>query len=107
MNLNAFNDWFQSKVYHPIKETKQKTVLVSDRATYDTFLDELDRRLPTSWNKSKIIDGIAWWYRTRDEWLLTWNIKTNHQLIKHASKMYPSQKNKIPKICQCAKGIKV
>ena len=42
-------------IFRAIKETKQKSVLASERAAYQTFLDEQDRRPTTSWGKSKLL----------------------------------------------------
>ena len=99
MNWSVFSDWCQSKVFPAMKNTKQKSVLVLDRATYHTFLDEQDRRPTTSWNKSKIADAISRWDGIPDDWPLTWRVKkTKDQLLQHAREIYPSPIYKIQKI---------
>ncbi len=75
MNWSVFSSWCESRVFPKIKQTSQKSVVVLDRATYHTFLDEEDRRRTNSWNKSKLSDSIVRWDGVPDDWPLTWRNK--------------------------------
>ena len=97
MNWAVFSDWCEKKVFPSIAATKKTSVVVLDRATYQTVLDEEDRRPVTSWNKSRLIDAI----RRRSCRQLAINLgtyKTKHQLLDYARNIYPSPKYKIQKI---------
>ena len=61
MNWSVFSDKCESKVFPTMKLTKKKSILVLDRATYHTFLDEEDKRPVTSLNKARLADSIARW----------------------------------------------
>ncbi len=67
MNWSVFSSWCESKVFPKIKQTSQKSVVVLDRATYHTFIDEEDRRPTNSWNKSKLSDAIVRWDGVPDD----------------------------------------
>ena len=58
MNWNAFSSWCESKVFPEMMKTNQKSVMVVDRASYHTYLDEDDKRPISSWNKTKLADAI-------------------------------------------------
>ena len=61
MNWNVFSTWCEEKVFPAICNTVRKSVIVLDRATYHTALDEEDRKLIQSWNKSRIAESILRW----------------------------------------------
>ncbi len=91
--------WCESKVYPKIKETNHKAVVVLDRAIYHTFLDDLDRRPTSLWNKSRIADAIVRWNGVPEDWPLTWkHRKTKGELLAQARQIYPSPTYKIQKI---------
>ena len=71
MNWPVFSDWCESKVFPAMKQTKKKSVLVLDRATYHTSLDEEDKRPAMSWNKARLADSIVRWEGIPDDWPLT------------------------------------
>ena len=75
MNWSVFNDLSQSRVFPAIKNTKQKSILVFDRAAYHTLHDEQDPRPTKLWNKSKIADAISQCDGIPDGWHLTWRVK--------------------------------
>ncbi len=55
-----------------MQQTRKKSLMVLDRATYDTVLDEEDRRPVTSWNKKKLAEALKRWDGIPDDWPLTW-----------------------------------
>ena len=82
-----------------MKRTKKKFDLVLDRATYGTFLDEEDKRPPTSWNKARLADSIAQWEGIPEDWPLTWRVKqTNNELLERAREIHLMPTYKIQKI---------
>ena len=72
MNWFVFGNWCESKIFPVMKRIMQKLVLVLDRATCHTFLDEEDKRPITSWNKSKLANAIVKWDGVPDDWPLKW-----------------------------------
>ena len=99
MNWSVLINWCESKIFPAIKRTMQKSVLVLDRATYHTFLDEEDKRPTTSWNKSKLANAIARWDGIPYDWPLTWRVqKSKNELLEQAREIYPSPRYKIQKI---------
>ena len=58
MNWNVFSRWCETTVFPKIAATGKSSVVVLDRATYYSVLDDEDRRPVTSWNKARIIDSI-------------------------------------------------
>ena len=99
MNWFVFSNWCESKAFPAMKRTMQKSVLVLDRATYHTFLDEEDKRPTTFWNKSKLANDIARWYGIPEDWPLKWRLqKSKNELLEQAREIYPSPTYKIQKI---------
>ena len=84
-----------------MKRTKKKSVLVLDRATNQAFLLEEVKRPATSWNKARLVDSIARWERTTDEWPLTCRIKKKrNELLEQAIEIYPMHSYKIQKVAR-------
>ena len=99
MNWDVFSDWCERVVFPRIAATNKSSVVVLDRATYHTVVDEEDRRPVTCWNKARLIDAIRRWGGPPDDWPLTWaKKKSKHQLLDFARSIYPSPKYKIQKI---------
>ena len=72
MNWNVFSDWYNSVVFPAIAARRENAVLVLDRATYHTYIDEEDKRPNTSWIKTLVIDSIVRWGGRSEDWPLTW-----------------------------------
>ena len=99
MNWDVFSSWCENTVFPEIKKTNAKSVVVLDRATYHTVLDDDDRYPVTSWNKSRLISAIDRWGGAPDDWVLTWKRKMKKaSLLEQARAMYPAPKYKIQKI---------
>lgn len=99
MNWDVFSNWCTTKVFPAIAKHKKKSVLVLDRATYHTKLDDEDRRPTTAWNKAKLSDAIIRWKGVPDEWPENWKMKkTKSQLLEQARKIYPTPTYKIQKL---------
>ena len=99
MNWNVFGHWCESKVFPALKKIGRKSVLVLDRATYRTVLDENDKRPVEARNKKRIVDSIIRWNGVPDDWTLNWaHQKSKSQLLDQAKKIYPAPKYKIQKI---------
>lgn len=99
MNWAVFSDWCRNKVFPAIERTGQKSVIVLDRASYHTKLDDEDRRPVQSWNKTRLIDSILRWGGVPISWPSEWKTKkTKSQLLEYAKKIYPNPKYKIQKI---------
>ena len=99
MNWNVFSHWSESKVFPSVKKIGRKSVLVLDRATYHTVLDENDKRQVQAWNKKRLVDSILRWKGVPDNWPLNWaHQKSKSQLLEQAKKIYPAPKYKIQKI---------
>lgn len=99
MNWDVFSDWCMSEVFPAIAATKKSSVLVLDRATYHTKLDDEDRRPVTSWNKARIIRSIDLWGGPPVNWNTDWRTKkTKAQLLEYARSIYPAPKYKIQKM---------
>ena len=82
-----------------MKQTKKKSVLVLDWATYHTFLDEEGKFPATSWNNTRLADSIARWVGIPDDWPLTKGVKkTKNELLERARELYPMPTYKIQKI---------
>ena len=74
-------------------------MIVLDRATYHTVLDEEDRKPVGAWNKTRLIESIERQGGAPDDWPLTWATqKTENQLLYSAKKIYSTRKYKIQKI---------
>ncbi len=58
MNWNVFSHYCELKVFPAMQQTRKTSLMVLDRATYHTVLDEEDRRPVTSWNKEKLADAL-------------------------------------------------
>ena len=71
MNWNVFRDWRNSVVFPAIAARMENSVLVLDRATYHTYIDEEDKRPNTSWNKNRISDSIVRSGGPSEDWPLT------------------------------------
>ena len=96
MNWFVFSNWCESKVFPAGKRTIQKSVLVLDRATYHTFLDEEDKRPTTCWNKSNLANAVVRWDGIPDDWPLAWRVqKSKNELYEQAREIYPSPTYKI------------
>ena len=94
MNWDVFSHWFEYKVFLKLASSGHKSVLVLDRATYHTVLDDEGRKPVTSWNKNGLVSAIRRWGEP-----LTWaSRKTKHQLLEYARKVYPCSKYKIQQI---------
>ena len=101
MNQNVFSDWCNSVVLPAIAARSENAVLVLDRATYHTYIDEEDKRPNTSWNKNRISDSIARWRGPSEDWPLTCRYKkTKAQLLEEARRIYPSPTYKIQKMAR-------
>lgn len=50
---------------------RKKSVFVIDRGTYDTVLNEEDRRPVTSWNKIRLCNRTNSWGGAPDDWILS------------------------------------
>jgi len=99
MNWNVFSDWCEKRVFPAIKATGKKSVIVLDRATYHTHLDDDDRKPTKAWNKKRLGDAIVRWGGQPDDWPLTWRKKkTKAQLFEQALLMYPAPIYSIQKI---------
>ena len=99
MNWDVFSHWCETVVFQKITATKKKSVVVLDRVTYHTVLNDEDQRPEQSWSKSRLISSINRWGGPPDNWALRWtNQKTKHQLLHHACKIYPTPKYKIQRI---------
>ena len=57
MNLEVFSNWCETIVFPKLKSKGKKVVVVLNRATYHTVLDEEDRRPTTAWNKHRLVDS--------------------------------------------------
>ena len=77
MNWNVFSDWFNSIVFPAIAARRENALLVLDRVTYHTYIDEEEKRPNTSGNKNRISDSIARWGGPSEDWPLTWRYKKN------------------------------
>lgn len=99
MNWSVFSDWCETKVFPAIAKTGKNSVIVFDRATYHTVLDDNDRRPVQSWNKNRLICAILRWGGPPEDWTVEWKSKkTKAQLLEYARKLYPEPKYKIQKI---------
>ena len=99
MNWQVFSRWCETKVIPTIALTGVKSVVVLERATYHTVLDEEDKRQSTSWNKTRLTESIKCWGKAPADWAATWNYaKTKVQLLDYARKIHPSPKCKIQKM---------
>ena len=99
MNWDVFSHWCNTKVFPAIQARGKKAVLVLDRATYHTKLDEEDRRPVTSWNKKRLTESILRWGGPPADWPEHWRSKkTKAQLLEFAKTIYPSPKYKIQKL---------
>lgn len=58
MNWSVFSDCCESKIFPAVKQTKKKSVLALDKVTYQTFLDEEEKRPDMSWNEASLADSI-------------------------------------------------
>ena len=61
MNWHVFSDWCTTKVFPAIAAIGVSSVVVLDRTTYHTALDEEDKRPAASWNKILLIVAIRSW----------------------------------------------
>ena len=96
MNWSVFSHLSQ---FPSLKRRVRKSVLVLDRATYHTVLDEEDKCPVQSWNKKRIVDSTIRWNGVPENWPLTWaHQKSKSQLLEQARKIYPAPKYKIQKI---------
>ena len=68
MNWDVFSNWCETVVFPKIAATKQKSVVVLDRATYHSVLDDEDRRPAQSWSKVRLISSIKRWAGPPDNW---------------------------------------
>ena len=99
MNWDVFSHWCDTKVFPNMKSTGIKSVLVLDRATYHTVIDDADRKPVSSWNKSRICNAISRWGGAPEDWTLNWRARKNKsELLEYARKIYPLPKYKIQKI---------
>ena len=99
MNWEVFSHWCETKVFPASRDTQIPSVLVLDRETYHTVLDEEDRWPVNSWNKKRLADSIVRWEGIPDDWPLNWrNLKSKPQLLQQARNIYPNPKYKIQKI---------
>lgn len=81
-----------------LSATGQKAVLVLDRATYHTKLDDDDRSIEKSWNR-KVFWFIDRWGGSPTYWGSDCTLKkTTFQLLEYAKSVYPSPKFKIQRI---------
>lgn len=77
------------------KNTGEKAVLVLDRATYHTVLDEEDKRPAQSMNISPLSFAIRRWGGAPRDWNADWEkSKTKSQLLEYARKLYTNPKYK-------------
>ena len=82
-----------------MQQLRKKSVVVLDRATYHTVLDDEDKLPVTSWNKGQLVEAIRRWRGAPDNWPLTWvRTKSKYQLLDYARHIYPAPKYKIQKI---------
>ena len=72
MNWNVFSHWCESTVFPKIAATGKSSVVVLDRATYHTVLDDEYRKPVGARNKTRLIDSIKRWGGATDDWPLTW-----------------------------------
>ena len=80
-------------------DTAKSSIIVLDRATYHTVLDNEERKPVTSWNKARIVGSIKTRGGAPEEWPLTWaEQKIKDQLLDYVKKVYPTPKYKIQKI---------
>ena len=99
MNWNVFSHWCRNKVFPEIRKTGIKSVVILDRATYHTVLDDDDRWPVTSWTKRRLSDAIIRWGGPPSDWLPNWeSLKVKQDLLIRARSIYPSPKYKIQKI---------
>ena len=61
INRDVLSHSCETKVFPSIAATGVKSVLVLDRTTYHTVLDEQDKRPETSWNNSRLRESIKRW----------------------------------------------
>ena len=61
MNWEVFSHWCETKVFLAIEKTGLPSVVILNRTTYHTVLDEEDRWPVTSWNKKRLSDSIYRW----------------------------------------------
>lgn len=77
----------------------KKSVLIFNRATYLTVLDENDKLLVQAWNKKRLVSSFISWNGVSTNWTLTWaHQKSKSQPVEQAKKQYPVPKYKIQKI---------
>lgn len=99
MNWDVFSRWCENTVFPAIESRGKKSVLVLDRATYHTKLDEEDRRPTSAWNKNRLVCAIERWGDAPAEWPEDWRkLKRKSQLLEYARSIYPAPKYKIQKI---------
>ena len=75
MNWEVFSNCCENIVFPKLKSKGEKAVVVLDRATYHTVLDEEDRRPTTAWKKQSLVDRIRRWGGAPDNWPFTWSTK--------------------------------
>ena len=88
---DVFSDWCERLVFPRIAATNKSSVVILDRATYHSVLDEEDRLPVTTWNRARRIDAIRFWGGPEDDWPLTCKKKElKHHLLDFARSKYPS-----------------
>ena len=101
MCWDIFKDWCFRYVFSVIAKTRRKSVLVMDRATYHSKLDDEDRRPVSSWRKSRLIEAIEKWGGGKEDWSLDGkNEKTKAQLLEYVREIYPPPVYAIQKIAE-------
>ena len=99
MNWDAFSHWCETKQFPVIENAGLPSVVILDRATYHTVLDDEYRWPVTSCNKKRLNDSIYRFEGISDDWPFTWrNLKTNAQLLQLPRVIYLSPRYKIQKI---------
>lgn len=99
MCWEIFSDWCVKKVFPAIRKTGRKSVLVLDRATYQTHLLDEDRKPSTQWRKSRLIESIKKWGGPDKSWSKNWEKeKSNRQLLEYCRSIYPTPKYAIQKL---------
>ena len=73
-------------------------MIVLDRATYQTVLEEEDKHPVNSCNKLQLVEVIKQWRGVLGNWPLTWVLtRSKHQLLYYERHIYPATKYKIQK----------
>lgn len=69
---DVFSLWCKKAVFPTLTAKKRKTVLVLDRATFHTYIDDEDKLPRQYWLKPMTIKSVVRWVGPPDDWVLNW-----------------------------------